>query len=259
MTFIEHPRLLARVGGVLYLTIGVLAIFTEFFVRGQLLVPGDMAQTTSNILAHERLWRVGFTTHLLVALCNLPLGLIFYELLKVVNRPLALLALLFISASAILEAISLLNHFGPLLMLTLPEYATAFEPAQRLALVRGSLRLFAAGWNVALTFFGTFCILTGYLLFRSRFFPAVLGVMLAIGGASYLVGSLTAFLALPSTPYLLLPCLVAEMSLALWLLVVGVNETKWRAQVGALARSSAARSGSPLPLESGHSSLPGSG
>jgi hypothetical protein len=100
--------------------------------------------------------------------------------------------------------------------------------------VRGSLRLFSAGWNVALTFFGTFCILTGYLLFRSQFFPAILGVMLAMGGASYLTGSFTAFLALPSTPYLLLPCLIAEMSLALWLLVVGVNESKWLTQVAAI-------------------------
>jgi uncharacterized protein DUF4386 len=232
MTFTEHPRLLARAGGAFYMTIGLLAIYSEFFVRGQVLVPGDMTQTTNNILAQEQLWRVGFAIHVVVALCNLPLGLVFYELLKVVNRRLALLALLFISASAILEAMALLNHFGPLLTLTLPEYASAFEPAQRQALVRGSLRLFSAGWNVALTFFGTFCILTGYLLFRSQFFPAILGVMLALGGASYLIGSFTAFLALPSTPFLLLPCLIAEMSLAFWLLVVGVNESKWLTQVG---------------------------
>jgi hypothetical protein len=113
MTFTEHPRLLARVGGVFYLTIGLLAIYSEFFVRGQLLVPGDMTQTTHNILAQEQLWRVGFAAHVVVALCNLPLGLVFYELLKVVNRPLALLALLFISASAILEAMTLLHHVTP--------------------------------------------------------------------------------------------------------------------------------------------------
>jgi hypothetical protein len=233
LTFTEHPRLLARIGGALYLTIGVLAIFSEFFVRGQLIVPDDIAQTTSNILAEQQLWRIGFATHVIVALCNLPLGLVFYELLKVVNRPLALLALLFILASSVLEAMTLLNHLAPLVTLTLPEYASAFGPDQRQALVRGSLRLFSAGWNVALTFFGTFCILTGYLIFRSQFLPAILGVMLTVGGASYLIGSFTAFLALPSTPYLLLPCLVAEVSLAMWLLIVGVNETKWRTQIGA--------------------------
>jgi hypothetical protein len=152
-----------------------------------------------------------------------------------VNRLLALLALLFISASAILEAMTQLNHFAPLLTLTLPEYASAFEPDQLQALVRGSLSQIHIGWSVALVFFGMFCILTGYLLFRSKFFPAILGVMLAIAGACYLIGSFTAFLALPSIPYLLLPSGVAESSLALWLLVVGLNETEWRTQVGAIS------------------------
>ena len=68
-------------------------------MRGQVIVPTDMAQTAANMIAHERLYRWGFSAAVVVVVCNLPLGLILFELLKVVNQRLALLALVFISVA----------------------------------------------------------------------------------------------------------------------------------------------------------------
>jgi hypothetical protein len=76
-----------------------------------------------------------------------------------------------------------------------------------------------------------FCVLIGFLIFRSRFLPAVLGVLMMAAGVTYWINSFRLFLALP-IPYLPWITLTAELSLALWLFVVGVNETKWRAQAG---------------------------
>src|SRR5438477_150036 len=90
MTFTEHPRLLARIAGVFYLIITACALFAYLYVRGQVIVPGDMARTAANILAHEQLYRTGFSAAVIVVICNPPLGLILYELLKVVNPRLAL-------------------------------------------------------------------------------------------------------------------------------------------------------------------------
>src|SRR5579871_4572026 len=96
MTLTRHPRPLARIGGVFYLIIIAFALFAYLHVRGQLIIPANMAQTATNIVAHEQLYRLGCAAAVVVAVCNLPLGWIFFELLKVVNPRRALLALLFI-------------------------------------------------------------------------------------------------------------------------------------------------------------------
>src|SRR5438132_14292219 len=133
MNLTEHPRLLARIAGALYVIITGCALFAYLYVRGQVIVTDDMAQTAANFVAHEQLYRLGFAAAVIVVICNLPLGLIFFELLKVVNPRLALLALVFITASATLEAVNLVNYISPLFMLNLPEYLNAFDPVQRQA------------------------------------------------------------------------------------------------------------------------------
>src|SRR6516162_1035970 len=232
MTFTEHPRLLARIAGVFYLIITAFALFAYLYVRGQVIVPGDMAQTATNILAHERLYRLGGAAAVVVVVCNLPLGWILFELLRVVNSRLALLALLFITASATLEAVNLSNYFAPLLTFTLPEYRSAFQANEIQALARGPIMMFEYLFSVSLTFFGVFCILIGFLIFRSKFLPAILGLLMMAAGVTYWINSFRLFLALP-IPYLPWVTLVAELSLALWLVIVGVKTAEWHEQAAA--------------------------
>ena len=240
MTFTEHPRLLARIAGVFYLIITACALFAYLYVRGQVIVSGDMARTAANILAHEQLYRTGFSAAVIVVICNPPMGLILYELLKVVNPRLALLALVFIIISTTIEAVNLFNYITPLFTLTLPEYRGAFDPDELQALARGPIRLFGYAFSVSLTFFGVFCALNGYLILRSKFLPAVLGLLMIVAGVTYWINSFQLFLALP-IPYIQWVTLIAELSLALWLLVVGVNEAKWRARAQAVQGGSSVR------------------
>ena len=236
MTFTEHPRPLARIAGAFYLIITACALFAYLYARGQVIVPGDMAQTATKVLAQEQLYRVGFSAALVVVLCNPPMGLILYELLKVVNPRLSSLALVFITISTTIEAVNLFNYIAPLYTFSLPEYRAAFDPEEIQALARGSIRLWGTLFSVSLAFFGVFCGLIGYLIIRSTFFPSFLGVLMIIAGVCYLTNySFLGFLGLPDIPYigLLRPTLVAEVALALWLLVVGVNEEKWREQAEA--------------------------
>jgi hypothetical protein len=143
MNLTEHPRLLARIAGALYVIITGCALFAYLYVRNQVIVADDMAQTAANFLAHEQLYRLGFSAAVIVVICNLPMGLILFELLKVVNPRLALLALVFIVASATLEAVNLFNYIEPLFTFSLPEYARAFNPEELQALARGPIRMFA--------------------------------------------------------------------------------------------------------------------
>jgi hypothetical protein len=231
MTLTRHPRLLARIGGVFYLIIIAFALFAYLHVRGQLIIPANMAQTATNIVAHEQLYRLGCAAAVVVAVCNLPLGWIFFELLKVVNPRLALLALLFITAAAIIEAINTFNYIEPLFTFSLPEYHGAFSPNELEALARGPIKMFGYLFSVSLTFFGVFCTLIGFLIFRSKFLPAFLGVLMIVAGVTYWINSFSLFLAFP-IPTLPRITLVVESSLALWLLIVGVDEAKWWAWTG---------------------------
>jgi hypothetical protein len=167
MTFTEHPRLLARTAGALYLIITGCALFAYLYVRNQVIVADDMAQMAANFLAA-----------VIVVICNLPMGIILFELLKVVNPRLALLALVFIIASATLEAVNLFNYIEPLFTFSLPEYARAFDPEELQALARGPIRMFVYALSVSLTFFGVYCALIGFLIFRSKFLPRKLAIRL---------------------------------------------------------------------------------
>jgi hypothetical protein len=229
MNLTEHPRLLARIAGALYVIITGCALFAYLYVRNQVIVTDDMARTAANFLAHEQLYRLGFSAAVIVVICNLPMGLILFELLKVVNPRLALLALVFIITSTTLEAVNLFNYIEPLFTFNLPEYARAFDPEELQALARGPIRMFGYAFSVSLTFFGVFCALIGFLIFKSKFFPRILGLLMIVAGVTYWINSFRLFLALP-IPYIQWVTLVAELSLALWLLIVGVNEAKWGAQ-----------------------------
>src|SRR6188768_259876 len=88
------PQKYARIGGVIYLIIIVAGVFAEAFVRNKLVVSGDATATAQNILSSPLLWRIGICADLIMQVCDLPLIMIFYVLLKPVNKNLALLNLL---------------------------------------------------------------------------------------------------------------------------------------------------------------------
>jgi Domain of unknown function (DUF4386) len=149
--------------------------------------------------------------------CDAGVALIFYELLKPVSRNLSLLAALFRLIFVVIMAANSLNYFGVL---------DLFKDAH-------SSAVFNLGYGIALVPFGIHCLLTGYLIFKSIFLPRILGILLAIAGLGYLtflwppLGSRLFF------PYLVIPGVVGEGSLTLWLLVMGVNGERWKKQDGA--------------------------
>jgi hypothetical protein len=69
----------------------------------------------------------------------------------------------------------------------------------------------------------------GYLVFKSRFLPKVLGILMQLAGACYLTNSFALLLA-PNlvNVAMLVPAFVAELALALWLLVKGIDVQHWQ-------------------------------
>ncbi len=228
------PRVQARIAGFLYLIVIVGGIFAEIFVRGRLVVTGDAAATAHNIVTHEMLYRWGFVVELFYcAFCNLPITLIFYNLFKVVNKNVALLMVFFDLVVTAIESISLLAHYAPLVFLGNGHYLSAFTVEQLQAATYMSVQLFELGFAMSLVFFGFDLFLLAYLIVKSTFFPRIIGVLLAIEGLGYLINSFALFLA-PALQARIFPYFavtaIAEIALCLWLLVMGVNEQRWKEQ-----------------------------
>ncbi len=231
------PQLYARIGGVLYLIIIVVGLFDEAFVRNRIIVSGDATATAANIRSLEWLWRFGIAAEFFLLICAVALTLIFFVLLRPVSRDLALLAVFFNLVSLAVEAAVQLYLLGALFPLGKAEYLRAFQPEQLYALASLSVKSHSYGFGVALIFFGCVCLIDGYLIFRSDYFPKTIGVLMAIAGLSYLTNSFALILAPTFAnrifPAVLVPAFVGESSLCLWLIVKGVNVPKWEEKASA--------------------------
>lgn len=229
---LESPQVWARVAGVLYLLIIATGAFGEIFVRGTLFVSGDPASTANNIAASESLWRIGIAGDILQHVFDIPVMLALYLILKPVNKNLARLAILFnLIQTAVLVANSF-NLIMPLFLVGNAAYLKTFEPNQLHVWTQLFVRLHSYGFGVGLVFFGLTCLVFGFLIFKSGYLPRILGVMMMIAGGCYLTNSFVLLLA-PTVaaiivPAILLPSLVGELSLALWLVVKGVRVQEWK-------------------------------
>ena len=223
------PQRYARLAGFLYLVIIVGGAFAELGVRQRLVVANDAAATAANILANEQLYRWGFVAQLVPLLCNMFMAVLLYELFKVVNGRIALAVAFCSLAGSAVEAAGLLEHYQPLILLKrgpILGLDQAFLNAQAYM----TLSLQSIGFSVALTFFGCVCIARGYLIYRSRLLPRVIGLFLALEGVCYLINSFVNFLAPGFAARVFAVLLVfglAEVVLCLWLLVRGVNVSRW--------------------------------
>ncbi len=230
-TFDSSPQFYARLAGLLYLVMIVLGIVQEFVIRGRIIVPGEAAATATNLSRMESLWRLGVAAELFLAIITVVLALITYLLTKPVNKNLALLALLFNVLAMAVESAYALELLQALFPLGNSAYLKAFTPEQLYALASLSIRAHSIGFGIALFLFGPFFLLTGNLIYRSGYFPKALGLVYMIPGVSYLTSSFALIVApnFADRFYFVMagPAFLGEMSLCLWLMIKGVNVSKW--------------------------------
>jgi Domain of unknown function (DUF4386) len=231
----QSPQRYARIAGVMYLAIIVLGLFGEVFVRGTLVVSGNATATANAIAASPLLWRAGIAGDLLMHVLDVPVIVIFYFLLKPVSKSLAVFATLINLVQTAVLAANKINLVMPLMLLGGGNTLTAFSPEQLHSLSYLAIRAHSYGFGIGLIFFGFACVARGYLIFKSEYFPKILGVLMAIAGICYLVNSFALLLA-PTLadalfPVVLIPPLVGELSLTLWLIFKGVNTSQWKERI----------------------------
>jgi len=160
------------------------------------------------------------------------LAVILYVLLRPVDRPLTLLALVFCLMGAAIEASAAMYLIGALFPLGSDVYLKAFTPDQLNAMTSVAIKAHTYGFGVSLLFFACYQITIGVVIFRSGYLPKLVGVLMQIGGLGYLINNFALILNPSITSWLFpvtaVPALLGELSLCLFLLFKGLNLLKYQ-------------------------------
>lgn len=220
------PLVRARVAGTLYLLANIIAPFTLLYLPSIFIVRGDAAATAGNIIASEWLFRLGIVGNLFTFIANIFLALALYQLLKVVNRNMASLMLIFFLIGIPIAMLNELNQLAVLQLLSGADYLKAIPIDQLQAQAYLLLRLHSQGLLMAHTFFGLWLFPMGYLVFKSSFIPKIVGILLVIAGLGYVIQSFAIFLGYNLD--IIVFTGLGELALLLWLLIKGVNVEQWK-------------------------------
>ncbi|MGV0810941.1 DUF4386 domain-containing protein [Mycolicibacterium boenickei] len=217
------PRTLARIAGLLYLTVAVLTIFAGL-VNTRIVESGNAAATAANIGTSAALFRVGFVSELVGAMAFLATSMALYLLFQPVNQLVAAAMVTFVAVSVAIQTLSLLNQNAALLIAT-GQYAFGSTESEALTMLFADLQ--HNGYLIAQTYFGLWLLPLGYLVVKSGYLPKVLGILLVLGCFGHLVDVFARFLApdfgVVISPFALTVAAVAELSFIGWLLVKGVQ------------------------------------
>lgn len=225
---------LARTAGLLYIAIFILYPVATI-VRSSFVAPGDAATTAANIEANESLFRMALAGEATVFLIEIVLAAILYVLLRPVSRSLSLSASFArVAEGVVMAAGTVVMGAFTLVAVSGAGYLAAFSPEQRDALImffQDANEYIVLIWGF---FFALSLVLTGWLVYRSGFFPKVPGVLLTLAGVGYFAQSFGTIVA-PGAAEMLTTLVFAlaipgELVFALWLVTKGVDEEKWRSR-----------------------------
>jgi hypothetical protein len=231
--FERPPLFYARVAGFIYLFAMVLGIFSQVFVLGRVVVPGDAAATASNIVASEGEFRLGIAVDVVTFVSDIVIAWAFYELLKPIDKSLALLGAFLRIADGSILAVTTFSGLITLRLLSGVDYLQAFEAGQLQSLARLFVSARGLGFDVGFVFLGLGSSVFAYLLFKSRYVPRALAGWGIFSSLALAIGSLAmilfpGFAANASMAYMI-PMFFYEVPLGLWFLIKGVSAPTPRA------------------------------
>lgn len=217
---IRKPTLARTTGGV-YLLFIVTSVLADALGHIGL---GGAQQVYGSLTTEAGTFRLALVTAFASTFFFLLAAWGLFVLLRTVNPDLALLFLLLNAVGVAIQCASMLQL---LTAMQVTDPGSGLDAAQAHSLALAAINVYRAGFVTAQLFFGTWLFPLGYLVIRSGFLPRLLGVLLLLDGVAELVWFLQAFL-LPAYPAIKTPgtvvSLLAEVGLALWLVVRGVKD-----------------------------------
>ncbi|MBJ7312841.1 DUF4386 domain-containing protein [Rugamonas sp. CCM 8940] len=219
----------ARIAGLIYLLLILIAPFRLIYLPGKLFVDGDTAATIHNIASHAALFRLGIMSDMLTAAVSLFLTFLLYRLFKDVHKGAALLMLMLGFMDTPMYVFNVLNDVAALILVQGADLLSAFNQAQRDGLTMLFLRIHGQMTYAAEIFWGLWLFPLAYLVFRSAYLPRFIGVWLIVNGVAYLGLSFSGLLwpqYAETVANLAFPCQLGEVAFTLWLLIMGARTAR---------------------------------
>ena len=214
---------------ILYPIWAIIGLFSVGYVPAALVVADDAAATAHNIVANEQLFRLGIIGSLTTQVLMIVVVLLLYRLLKSVSKQSAVLMVAFALVGVPIAMLNTLNRIAAVRLLTDARHLAVVGQEQLHDQVMFFLDLNEQGVLIATIFWGLWLIPLGYLVYKSGYFPRILGALLVISGIGYLLDTLTQFALTTYESYeaILEPALtflaVGELVFMAWVLLKGAN------------------------------------
>jgi len=216
----------ARLAGFIYLLLVITGIFYLVYVPSQLIDWGSAEFTASNIMGSKFLFRSSIVAGVISSICFLILPFVLYELLKSVNKTVAVWMIVLSVVSVPVSLFNMINKIDVLTLLSGAQYLTVFEVEQLHSQVMLLLKSYNNGISLVQIFWGLWLFPFGYLVFKSGFLPKLLGICLMLGCIEYLIR----FFGVQLYPDAEIPSFIGyahsigEIGICLWLLIMGVKD-----------------------------------
>jgi hypothetical protein len=201
----------------------VLAGVANFGAIEGLVTDGDATKTATDITASAGFFRLGIAAMVVVVILDVVVAWALMTFFGPVHKGVARLAAWLRLAYAAIFAVAISQLVGALHLLGNAQYLTTFTVDQRHTEALLKIQTYEDIWQVSLALFGLHLVLIGYLAYKSGFVPRILGVLLVIAGAGYLVDSFAGVLVAGYSISVAVVTFVGEPLLMVWLLVKGRN------------------------------------
>ena len=218
----------------LYLLWFVIGPFSLMYVPTTLIVSGDAAATANNIMANEWLFRMGIAGSLITQIIQILVVLVLYKLLKPVSKNYASLMVAFALVGIPMAMLNTLNQVAALILLNGADFLKVLGTDQLHIQMMFFLDLYKQGVFIPTIFWGLWLFPFSYLIYKSGYFPKILGVLVMMGCIGYLLDSFTHILLSNYADYeaildpVILLLTLGELPFMIWFLIKGVNVKQWK-------------------------------
>ena len=204
-------RVASWIGGIALLLIAVLAGIGNFGALNPLITAGSPAAVAQAIGGAESQFRIGVLCMLGAAVLDVVVAAALLTLLKPVSRPVAVTAAWFRVA------------YSAVFVVAIGTLATVPRLVDNPTIAMNAIDAYSMTWRIGLVLFAAHLLLVGFLIFRSRFMPRWLGILVGIAGLGYLVDGVGAVMISDYAPTVSTFTFIGEVALIVWLIVLAVR------------------------------------
>ena len=221
----ENRMLLSRIAGMLYLIVIITGLFSLMFVPKNLFVYGNALETAQNIFQKTGMFRISLASSVICYLAFTFLVIFLYQILRTVDIFIARVMMILALISVPISFYNLINKYA---ILDLIKDNTS-DLVQKSSKIMELLNNYDNGIFILTVFWGLWLLPFGFLVFKSGFYPRIIGVLLMIGCFGYLINFFGNTLYddyhdIVVLQYLKLLPTIGEFSICIWLLVVGARQ-----------------------------------